>query len=388
MNSWAGGVWNMVFVGSKNAPPSHCSNSGGIPTTNIAATPIIAEKPYIVFENNKYLLMRPNVEHNKVGVTSNYNNAQEIDFSHVYVASEKDSAATINSKLSQGLHLVLQPGIYHLTEPIVVNNPNTVVLGMGLVTLVSANGNSCLEVGNVDGVRIAGILFQAGPSNADTLLRYGNGKCTGDSNNPGVMSDIFARVGGPDSQEVKTSSMVKINCDNVIVDDAWLWRADHSVSGSVANSRNPVQSGLIVNSNNVKAYGLAVEHTLGNMLEWNGENGETYFFQAEYPYDVTQQNYGDLGFAAYKVADRVQNHKAFGVGVYSYFRDHAVTVESGFHTPSGSGIKFTNALTVFLNGQGGIKHVIDEQGNSVKAGAQIAYQCNFGGMEQPEELFF
>jgi hypothetical protein len=71
-----------------------------------------------VAESNRFVLMRPNVEHNKVGVTSNYNNAQEIDFSQVYVASDRDSAATINNKLSQGLHLVLQPGIYHLTEAI------------------------------------------------------------------------------------------------------------------------------------------------------------------------------------------------------------------------------------------------------------------------------
>jgi hypothetical protein len=68
-----------------------------------------------------------------------------------------------------------------------------------MATLVSSNGNSCIEVSNVDGVRIAGILFQAGNRNTDTLLKYGNPGCSGDSGNPGVLSDIFARVGGPDS---------------------------------------------------------------------------------------------------------------------------------------------------------------------------------------------
>lgn len=69
------------------------------------------------------------------------------------------------------------------------------------------------------------------------------------------------------------------------------------------------------------------------MLEWNGENGESYFFQSEYPYDVTQENYGDKGYAAYKVGDDVQSHKSWGAGVYSFFRDHAVIVESGIQTP-------------------------------------------------------
>jgi hypothetical protein len=54
MESWEGGVLNMVFVGSKGAPESHCGNSfeDAIPSTNVGATPIIAEKPYIVAQDD------------------------------------------------------------------------------------------------------------------------------------------------------------------------------------------------------------------------------------------------------------------------------------------------------------------------------------------------
>jgi hypothetical protein len=31
---------------------------------------------------------------------------------------------------------------------------------------------------------------------------------------------------------------------------------------------------------------------LEDLVQWNGDRGATYFFQAEYPYDV-DQNYGD-----------------------------------------------------------------------------------------------
>jgi hypothetical protein len=65
----------------------------------------------------------------------------------------------MNAKLEEGLHLILQPGIYYLDEPIVVRNANTVVYGMGMVTLFSSNGNSIVEVGNVDGVRISGLML-------------------------------------------------------------------------------------------------------------------------------------------------------------------------------------------------------------------------------------
>ena len=40
-----------------------------------------------------------------------------------------------------------------------MNNADAVVLGMGLVTLVAKTGKPCIEVGDVDGVRVSGILF-------------------------------------------------------------------------------------------------------------------------------------------------------------------------------------------------------------------------------------
>jgi len=87
------------------------------------------------------------------------------------------------------------------------------------------------------------------------------------------MHDVFARVGGADENEVKASSMISISNGNVIIDDTWLWRADHDLKGPVVNGTNPVDTALLVNGDNVIGYGLACEHTLGNLLEWNGENG-------------------------------------------------------------------------------------------------------------------
>jgi len=77
---------------------------------------------------------------------------------------------------------------------------------MGLVTLVAHKGKSCIEVANVDGVKISGILLQAGNLNSDALLKWGDDfKYPGNQYNPGVMHDVFARVGGPDTDEVYAS---------------------------------------------------------------------------------------------------------------------------------------------------------------------------------------
>jgi hypothetical protein len=157
--------------------------------------------------------------------------------------------------------------------------------------------------------------------------------------------------------------MVTINSGYVIIDNSWLWRADHDVTGLVFNSRNFVESGLEANGDNLVSYGLAVEHTLGNMAVFNGENARVYFYQAEYPYDVTQ-DYANKGYVGYKVGANVNTHEAWGVGVYSYWRDYDVNIANGITAPSRPGVKFHSSLSRFLNGKGSIANVINNMGGS------------------------
>lgn len=104
------------------------------------------------------------------------------------------------------------------------------------------------------------------------------------------------------------------------------------------------------------------------MVQWNGDNGETYFYQSELPYDVTQGNYADKGYHSYKVGDHVKNHKGYGMGVYTYFRDNYVMMDTAIKTPSSSGIKITNTIGVYLTGSGGMKHLVNNDGWGVDSG--------------------
>ena len=164
----------MVLVGnSGEMPDSHCgidSQSGGLPITKVEATPVIVEKPYIVFENDKYFLKVPHVERNKVGTTPGFDNAEAVSFEKVYVASDEDSAEKINAKLAEGNHLVLQPGKYHLEDSIHVTRDDTVVMGLGLATLIPTSGKPALKVDNVNGVKVSGLLLQAHTTHTETLL--------------------------------------------------------------------------------------------------------------------------------------------------------------------------------------------------------------------------
>jgi hypothetical protein len=117
-----------------------------------------------------------------------------------------------------------------------------------------------------------------------------------------------------------------------------------------------------------------VEHYQKYQVIWNGNNGTDIFFQNEMPYDVPSQAAwmeapGVDGYAAFKVADTVTNFSGYGMGSYSFFNQgidiyaaHAFEVPSTL--PTGS---LHDLLTVFLNGNGGILHVVNDTGGSATA---------------------
>ena len=100
--------------------------------------------------------------------------------------------------------------------------------------------------------------------------------------------------------------------------------------------------------------------------------------------------YADSGYASYHVSDEVQKHTAYGLGVYSFFRDNDVSMRSGIKVPSSpdypdADIQLTNSLTVFLNGKGGIKSVINDDNQSVVQGSQIQYHCSYPDNQDIEQ---
>ncbi len=141
---------------------------------------------------------------------------------------------------------------------------------------------------------------------------------------------------------------------------------------------NTADTGLIVNGADVTMYGLFVEHYQKYEAIWNGNGGRTYFFQNEFPYDPPNQaawmNGSLQGYAAYKVADSVTTHEAWGVGSYSYFNvDPTVTADRSFEVPQKPGVKFHDLVSVSLGGVGTIRHVINTTGGPANASTQVVY---------------
>ena len=388
--------WNLVAQGVQGitAEDTYNLESGlgksnwksGKAATILDNTDVIREKPFLFFdeEEKEYKVFAPALRKKSSGISwaNNIGEGTILDINKFYVArADRDNANTINKALSEGKHIILSPGIYYAEEPIQVNKENTIVLGLGLATIIPSDKNkdAAMKVADVSGVTIAGIIFDAQYS-SDNMLVVGEKGCNKDhSSNPTILQDIFVRIGGVHPGVASTHQAVVINSNNVIGDDFWLWRADHG--DGVGWDLNTAENGLVVNGDDVTLYGLMVEHFQEYDIIWRGENGKTYFLQNEKCYDPQNQNDWKshegkaLGFAAYKVCNSVKNHYAVGLGSYDVFintNGASIHLDNAYEVPDTPGVKIENACIVEIaNGEGplvGFNHIINGSGPAISTG--------------------
>ncbi|QNP67783.1 discoidin domain-containing protein [Streptomyces genisteinicus] len=365
IGGWSNSVWNQTFSGVQGAP----ANAFPEPRyTTLDTTPISREKPYLYLDGNEYKVFAPAKRTNARGTTwaGGTPQGESIPLSQFYVVKPGATAATINQALAQGLHLLFTPGVYHVDRAIEVNRANTIVLGLGLATIIPDNGVTAMKVADVDGVRLAGFLIDAGPVNSPTLLEIGpQGAGADHAANPTTVQDVYIRIGGAHVGKATTSMVV--NSDDTIIDHTWVWRADHGEGWGWETNR--ADYGVRVNGDDVLATGLFVEHFNKYDVEWYGERGRTIFYQNEKAYDAPNQaaiqNGSTKGYAAYRVDDSVNTHEAWGLGSYcNYNVDPTIVQDHGFKAPVKPGVKFHSLLVVSLGGMGHYNHVINSTGAS------------------------
>ncbi|MDF6064504.1 coagulation factor 5/8 type domain-containing protein [Streptomyces sp. JH010] len=375
VGGWGNGVWNMTFSGVEGAPAQSFPEP---PYTTLDTTPVSREKPFLHLDGDAYKVFVPAKRTNARG-TSWANGTPEgesIPLDQFYVVKPGATAQTINAAVDQGLHLLFTPGVYHVDEPIEIDRANTVALGLGLATIIPDNGVTAIKVGDVDGVKLAGLLVDAGPVNSSVLVEVGPEGSSGDhAANPTSLQDVFVRIGGAGPGKATTS--IVVNSDDTIIDHTWVWRADHGEG--VGWETNRADYGVHVKGDDVLATGLFVEHFNKYDVRWSGENGKTIFFQNEKAYDAPDQaaiQNGDIkGYAGYKVDDSVTTHEGWGMGSYCFFDvDPTIRQQHGFQAPVKPGVKFHDLLVVSLGGKGQYDHVINDTGSPTSGDTTVPSQ--------------
>ncbi len=386
MKTWKGNNWNMVFSGDTGGVPAQDFGNGGNSYTTLSTTPVAREKPFLYLDSGgNFQMFVPALKTNSSGYdwANGLGSGTSLPMSAFFIATPSSAITDINNALASGKNLILTPGIYNLAGTIKVTNPNTLVYGMGYATLVPQGAFSAISTADVDGVILAGLLIDAGPNTGQSTLVDigGNAASTvSHASNPPQLDDVFFRVGGLEAGTAQTS--LQIDANNTIMDNIWAWRADHGNAGTVGWTTNTAAHGLVVNGNNVLATGLAVEHYQQSQVVWNGNNGETIFYQSELPYDPPSQaawmDGGARGYPSYQVTACA--HTAYGLGIYSYFNQNQnIYDDSAITTPNTTGIQFTDMVTVYLAGSGGIAGIINNTGGSVQSGAKPDYLKSYAG---------
>ena len=331
-------------------------------------TPVIREKPFIFLDNGRFKVFKPSLRRDATSMSwtdTNMGPGEVLDVvNDFYVAKPGVSAATINAQLRNGKHIIFTPGIYELEAPISVERVNTIILGLGYATLIpgQSNDDTAIKVADVDGVTIAGLLFDTKYSSKN-LLRVGDYTSeVSHAANPTLLADLYFRVGGVYPYHVNVDQPLMIKSNDVIGDHFWIWRADHGEGTGWTG--NTSKNGIVVYGDNVTIYGLFNEHFQEYQALWYGENGHLFFYQCETPYDPQRQSdylshvdaasgQSANGYAAYKVAKGVKNHYASMMGMYDVFiytNGAPIEIRNSIEIPKGErNVKIHNACNVCIS---------------------------------------
>jgi hypothetical protein len=370
-----GGLWNMVYSGVEGAPASmfggQCEQN-----TVLAASPVTEEEPFLYTgAGGAFEVFVPSARTNSSGTSwaSGAEAGKSLALSSFFVATPATPDAAIDLALLAGKNLILTPGVYNVSIPLLVEHPDTVVLGLGFATLVPEHGITPMIVAPNTGVKVSGLIFDAGSVNSPVLLSVGTPlPAAGSASDPDTVQDVFFRIGG--AETTKTSATVSLldNASNSIIDDVWAWRADHG--NDVGWTDNTGDTGVIVTGNDVTAYGLAVEHYQKSEVSWTGQGGTDVFFQNELPYDVPSQSAWNesatfSGYPAFQVGSGVKTFQGYGMGSYVVFIDTSATlnVTEAFQAPQAAGVKFSDVFGLWIGGSGGLDSVINGTGGAVNS---------------------
>jgi hypothetical protein len=372
-NGCPNGLWNMVYSGVEGAPSPVFTGSCQ-QNTVLPASPVTEEEPFLYTGSSGHSdVFVPAVQHNTAGPSwaGGSEAGTSIPLSRFFVASPGTPVPAINSALALGQDLILTPGVYDLDQPIMVSRPDTVVMGLGFATLVPQRGNAAMIVAANTGVKLSGLIVDAGPVNSPVLLSVGvPGPGTGTAADPDTIQDVFFRIGGAATTPVSATVSLLDNADNSIIDDVWAWRADHG--NDVGWTQNKGDTGLVVTGSDVTAYGLAVEHYQKNEVIWSGQGGTDVFFQNELPYDPPAQSDwmespSQDGYPAFVVTPSVKTFQGYAMGSYVVFIDTSATLydAEAFEAPDTPGVQFHNVFAVWIGGSGGDNSIINGVGGPV-----------------------
>ena len=267
LDGWSNGVWNQVFSGDPGAPAQSFSATSGLaggtaPYTTLATSPVTQEEPFLQTDSaGQYSVFVPALQHNSSGPSwaSGPAAGSAVPISKFFIATPGTSVLAIDAALALGQEPDPHPRRLRPEGSDPGDAPEHDRARPGLPDPGPAErhrghagaGRPGSQALRNDLRRRAEEL--AGPASGRRPAGRRNGQRRRSHAGPGrVLPD--RRGHGRARRPTASWSTAR----DVILDDIWAWRADHGAG--VGWTSNTADTGLIVNGNDVTAYGLAVEH--------------------------------------------------------------------------------------------------------------------------------
>lgn len=339
------GTLNIVAINSDISDTSSCTSQQTV--TVLKNIPGYC-KPWLM-SDGIFLPIQSNVNGSDLTPGGSVINNKDI-----YVTYPTDTVDTINKNIADSSKkaIIFTPGVYTYNQSIIVDRNDFVVFGLGYPIFKATTNLSSIFSITGNNVWINSLILDAGTGNPPSLLSFSG------TNGNGKIHDIYTRMLMPEVGVVNScQTMITLNQNNTYVENIWLWVADHQNGSKNADwSRMNSPNGLTVNGDNVTICGLAVEHQNDVMTQWNGEYGQCYFYQSEFPYagSVT-------GNPSYVVNSTVKNHIFKGGGAYFVLWTGTSTEPSIDHVmefPQTSGVTWESIIGANWSSYRNIKNVV------------------------------
>ena len=180
IGGWSNGVWNQVFSGVVGAPPQSFSTTpyDPPPYTTLATSPVTRERPFLYVDSSGTTTSSCR----RCAVTPRGTTWAQRAGGRLLDPDRRSSSSPSRPTRCEGDQQRPRPrpepdlharACTTSTGRIKVKRADTVVLGLGFPTLVPDNGVMAMTVADVKGVKLAGLMFDAGPVNSPVLLQVG-----------------------------------------------------------------------------------------------------------------------------------------------------------------------------------------------------------------------
>ena len=228
VGGWTNGVWNMVFSGVEGAPAQSFPDP---PYTTLDTTPVSREKPFLYLDGADYQVFLPRTAHQRARRHLGERHAAgDLGPAHPVLRRQ---ARRDRRHPQRGARPGPQPAVHarRSTTSTSPSRSNRAEHGGPRASVTPRSSrttaSTAMKVADVDGVRLAGFLIDAGTGQLPDPAGGRPARRVHATTPPTRPPSRTSSSGSAARAPARPPPAWSINSRHTIIDHTWVWRADH-----------------------------------------------------------------------------------------------------------------------------------------------------------------